>query len=37
MTDRGSDNQLAMIDASVAANVKRFAPSEWTGSVYRWL
>ncbi|KAE8380008.1 hypothetical protein BDV26DRAFT_258105 [Aspergillus bertholletiae] len=33
MSDPGSRNQIALIDASVAAGVKRLAPSEWAGKV----
>ncbi|RAK72679.1 NAD(P)-binding protein [Aspergillus fijiensis CBS 313.89] len=33
MSDPGSQNQIALIDAAVAANVTRFAPSEWAGKV----
>ncbi|KAL2798712.1 hypothetical protein BJX66DRAFT_294684 [Aspergillus keveii] len=33
MSDPGSSNQLALIDAAVAAGVKRIAPSEWAGNV----
>ncbi|KAK1145722.1 hypothetical protein N8T08_003960 [Aspergillus melleus] len=33
MSDPGSRNQIALIDASVAAGVTRFAPSEWAGNV----
>lgn len=37
MTDPGSNNQIALIHASVAAGVKRFAPSEWAGYVIAYL
>lgn len=33
MSDPGSRNQIALIDAAVAANVIRIAPSEWAGKV----
>lgn len=33
-TDPGSDAQKNLIDASISAGVKRFAPSEWATYVY---
>ncbi|OJJ94626.1 hypothetical protein ASPACDRAFT_128149 [Aspergillus aculeatus ATCC 16872] len=33
MSDPGSNNQIALIDAAVAAGVTRLAPSEWAGKV----
>ena len=32
--DKGNSAQRNLIDACVKAGVKRFAPSDWAGSVY---
>jgi hypothetical protein len=31
MTDPGNQTQKALIDACIAAKVRRYAPSEWAG------